>query len=473
MDSNMNISTETAEWNELFSAGNKTKAVGLAGAVALHATNIYLVTTIMPSIVKDIGGLAYYAWNTTVFVVASIIGSVISSFILVQYAPRKAYRLAIILFSVGTLMCTLAPAMFVMLLGRFVQGFGGGLLFALSYAMVRIVFEQSLWPRAIALVSGMWGVAAFSGPFIGGIFAQYGHWRMAFGSLLVVCVLLLVITETTLPAKNETTKKTAIAYNKLVLLTLAVLAVSVGSVIEGLTANLAGIAVAIALLVMLVLMEKKKNTSRLLPNGAYSLKTMLGATYTVMALFTIGTNVEIFVPYFTQVIQGFSPFKAGYLMVLISLGWTFASIGFSGLSSTMVNRLLGTGAWLMLAGLAALSYFAPQPASAGGISFLLMCVSLVLVGAGIGMGWPHLLTRVFSSAQSGEEEMASASISTVQLMATAFGAALAGLVANLAGITHPGGVTGAQHAATWLYGSFAIAPLLVAILVLKKSFRKV
>src|SRR5690606_6605016 len=106
-------------------------------------TNVFLSTTIMPSIISEIGGLEYYAWNTTIFVVASIIGSVISAHVLAGKGPQKAYRYSILIFSIGTLICMLAPFMYLMLIGRFIQGIGGGLLFALSYAMIRIVFATA------------------------------------------------------------------------------------------------------------------------------------------------------------------------------------------------------------------------------------------------------------------------------------------------------------------------------------------
>jgi predicted MFS family arabinose efflux permease len=81
------------------------------------------------------------------------------------------------------------------------------------------------------------------------------------------------------------------------------------------------------------------------------------------------------------------------------------------------------------------------------------------------MGWPHLLTRVLTVAPKGQEDMASAAITTVQLYGMAIGAALAGLVANMAGLTQPGGVAGAQSAAAWLFVLFALAPAYAAWLL--------
>jgi predicted MFS family arabinose efflux permease len=80
------------------------------------------------------------------------------------------------------------------------------------------------------------------------------------------------------------------------------------------------------------------------------------------------------------------------------------------------------------------------------------------VGLGVGIGWPHLLTRVLQVAPANEQELASAAITVVQLFATALGAAVAGMVTNLAGLSEPGGVAGTSHAAFWLFTVFAAAP---------------
>lgn len=433
----------------------------------LHATDVYLATTIMPSVTRDIGGLAFYSWATTIYVIAAIIGSVISSRNLAKQGPKAAYRTAIFLFATGTLICAVAPHMSVLLIGRFLQGIGGGLLFALSYAMISIVFEEELWPRAMGLVSAMWGIAAFTGPLIGGVFTQYSNWRMAFGTLMAIALLLVILTEKVLPKNTaNSARPSKVPAGKLLIITAATLAVSVGGIMENIWANLAGIAVALALFAALALNEKRAS-NRLLPHGAYKLSTRLGATYLVIALLSAATGVEIYIPYFMQVIHGFQPLKAGYLAVLLSIGWSVSSIVFSGLGARYVNSVIITGAVMMLVSLAGLAFGMPSASSNTGIPFILMCALLMSIGLGVGMGWSHLLTRILTAAPKGEEEKASASITTVQLLSTAFAAALAGLIANSAGIVNPGGLAGAQNAAAWLLGLFALAPAVSLILLWK------
>jgi hypothetical protein len=65
----------TASWGALLRGQNGLRALALTGGVALHAINVHIVTTVLPSVVHEIGGLDWYAWNTTLFMVASIIGA--------------------------------------------------------------------------------------------------------------------------------------------------------------------------------------------------------------------------------------------------------------------------------------------------------------------------------------------------------------------------------------------------------------
>ena len=173
------MQTQDSSWGELLSGKNATRSIALSGGIALYATNTYIATTILPSVVAEIGGLALYAWSTTLYVVASILGSALTSKLLQRTGPRLAYALATLVFMVGVLICALAPNMPVMLAGRSIQGLGGGVLLALCYSMIQLVFEERLWPRAMALVSGMWGVATLVGPAVGGVFAEMDAWPSA------------------------------------------------------------------------------------------------------------------------------------------------------------------------------------------------------------------------------------------------------------------------------------------------------
>ena len=447
----MPSSQETSSPFELMTGRNALRSLALAGGVALHAINVYVVTTIMPTIVHSIGGLAYYAWSTTLFVVASILGSALSYRLIDRMGPRRAYLGALALFCLGSLICATAPAMWWLLAGRTVQGLAGGVLLALSYALIRMVYESRLWPRALAFVSAMWGVATLSGPALGGLFASLGWWRPAFLSLLPVAAALAAIVYRLVPATAPASSSAAagVPWGKLALLACSVMVVSVGSLSHELAWNAAGVAMGLALVAWMGRLDVKAS-SRLMPTGAYSTRTVLGACYLTMAMLIIGLTSEIFVPYFLQTLHGQTPLVAGYLTAVMA-----------GRTGEAVVRLVRGGPVVTTVGLAALAVLVPY-GEPGDVAFAALCLALAGVGFGIGMCWSHLVTRVFRSAPAGQENLASGAVTTLQLYAIALGSAVAGMVANAAGLADPGGIDGARTAAAWLFGLFALAPALAA-----------
>ncbi|WP_146654273.1 MFS transporter [Labilithrix luteola] len=457
----MNQSTLGSTWGEFLWGRNALRCLAVVGGVALHATNVYIAATIMPSVVLEIGGLQYYAANTTLFVVSSIVGSALSSRLMASFGARSAYLSALAIFALGTLLCATAPTMPWMLAGRAVQGLGGGFLFALSYGLIRHLFEERMWPRAMAMISAMWGLATLCGPAIGGVFAELGTWRLAFWSLLPFVVVLGGVVATQLPrrgADGEETTRTALV--QVLLLAASVLAVSVSSLSEtpGI-GKIAGVVVGILMGVVLARVDKRAAV-RLLPTGAYSLRTMLGRLYATMSLLVVGLTTEIFVPYFLQEIHGCSPLRAGYLTVLMAGGWTIASLLFSGRVGAATTRLIRIGPVLVSASLATLAVTMPRTTQLESpLGMTVFGIALVGTGFGIGMAWPHLLTRVFTSAPENENSLTAASVTTVQLYAMALGTAIGGLVTNAGGMS-TGGLAGAQHASSWLFGVFALAPFL-------------
>lgn len=457
-----------AKWADLLRGTNALLTIALTGGVALHAINIYIVTTILPSVVNDIGGLEYYAWNTTIFVATSIVGSALSSKILNNLGPKFAYLTALLLFSLGSIWCAASPSMLSLLVGRAFQGLGGGILFALSYALIRVVFPENLWSRAMGIVSGMWGIATLCGPAIGGIFAQGGHWRWAFWSLLPVAILLALIVINQLPRKNNHAQQA----NKLpllaiILLVASVLTISIGSLSSDLLSNTIGLLVGIGILVTIALIDGK-NGKRLLPTGSYSLKSALGIIYLTMSLLVGGMTTEIYVPYFLQTIHHFSPLSAGYLTAIMAAGWTIGALFSANKTGSIVLKILRAGPVIIFMSLVVLAILTPNLQLVHSIAlFIIYLIAMMGVGLGIGICWPHLVLRVFNTAPKGEENLASSSVITVQLYATALSAALVGVVVNNTGLINPGGVEGAQQASVWLFSLFAICPFLGIFLIRK------
>ena len=455
-----------AGWGELLSGKNAIYAIALSGGVTLHAVNMYIATTVMPSVIVDIGGLDFYAWTTTLFVVASILGAALAAGLLRSAGPRGAYVVASLIFAGGTLICSISPNMPVMLVGRSVQGLGGGFLYALAYGLTRLVLPERLWGRAIGLISAMFGVATLIGPAVGGVFAEYGAWRAAFWSLIPCTAAFALVAYLTLPkASRDRDAGAPIPLLQLVLLTGAVLAVSAGSLSTELTWNLAGLIAGLAM-VSLIAAADGRGGARLLPSHAFNVAAPLGALFLTISLLMISMQPEVFVPYLLRQLHDQSPIWAGYLAALMALGWTAASLLSSRWQDSHGNWLVVGGPILVLTGLVLFGLFMPIRSAGEIVHLLPICIGLVLVGFGIGLAWPSLVTRAYASVSGSDQHLAAGSVTTVQLFSIAFGTACAGMVANFAGIAEPGGMAGASKAALWLGAVFAFAPALCIVVAI-------
>lgn len=452
-------------WADLLSGSNLLRSLVVGAGMVLHAINTFIVVTIMPTVVRDIGGMPFFAWSTTLYVVASLLGGAACARLLHRLGNQGSYRMALLLFGLGTAGCALAPNMAVLLAARLVQGLGAGLLSALSFSMVRLLFPATLWSRALSVISVAWGVATLAGPAVGGIFAQHGAWRWAFWSTLAVVPVVAALVALALPRDlaRAPAPLRPMALLNLAVLAASVMAVSLGGTSGTVPGNLLGLGVAALGMAWFFRLEA---TSRLhlLPRGGTNPATPLGAAYGAMMMLAFGVNTEIFVPYFLQVLHGMTPLHAGYLSAVMSAGWTTGSVLSSGGGDGRVRLSMRAGPLVMAASIAFLSLLMPVHDPAGSaVAIIGLC--LTLMGFGIGFAWPHLGPRIFAFAPEGEKDVAAASITIVLMTTYSFGSALGGVVTNLAGIADPGGVAGASDAAGWLFTVFTLPPMVAALLI--------
>jgi MFS family permease len=451
--------TVTSSWRELLGPKNLGASTVLAGGVALYATNEFLTISLLPSTVADIGGQRLYAWVTTVYLVASVVAATTVSAVLARVGPRWAYLSGLGVFAVGSLLCAVAPTMELLLVGRVVQGSAGGLLAGLGYAVINSALPQSLWTKASALVSAMWGVGTLLGPAAGGLFAQYGSWRWAFGVLVGLAAAIAVLVPFALPARtNAPLLRDRIPVWSLLLLGSAALAVSVAGVPRSAVWT-ALLLVAGAALVAVFLVVDRRTAAAVLPPTAFR-PGPLKWIYLTLGLLMAATMVDLYVPFFGQRLAHLAPVAAGFLGVALAVGWTVSEIASASTTNAKkVVRIVTVAPLVMAAGLALAAVSQFEDASGGLIA--IWVVALAVTGVGVGMAWPHLSAWAMGCVDDPSEGgRAAAAINTVQLIFGAFGAGLAGIVVNATD-------RGDASAARWLFATFA----LLAVVGVVASYR--
>lgn len=445
-------------WRELLGPKNLGAATVLAGGVALYATNEFLTISLMPSAVADIGGHRFYAWVTTVYLVGSVMAATTVHATLMRLGPRGAYLLGLTVFGLGSLGCALAPSMEVLLVGRTVQGAAGGMLAGLGYAVINTALPSALWTKASALVSAMWGVGTLLGPAAGGLFAQYGSWRWAFAVLVLMVVAMSALVPCALPARHDTVRTdpgvAKIPVWSLLLLGAAALSVSMAGVPHDGRATAGLVAVGVGLVLLFVVVDRRVEAS-VLPPSAFGPGPLKWIYLTLGALMA-ATMVDMYVPLFGQRLAHLTPVAAGFLGAGLAIGWTVGEISSASLSRQRVFvRTVAVAPLVMAAGLTVGAL--TQQVDASGVRVAAWALGLVVTGAGVGIAWPHLSAWAMSKVDDlAEGPAAAAAINTVQVISAAFGAALAGVIVNVAD-------TGDATAARWLFGAFAVLAAVAAV----------
>lgn len=437
-------------WRELLGRRYLGTSAVLAGGVALYATNEFLTIALLPSTIKDIGGERFYAWVTTLYLVGSVIAAAAANSVLVRVGSRSAYLMGLLSFGVGTMVCALAPQMEVLLVGRTLQGIGGGLLAGLGWALINAVLPSWLWTRASGLVSAMWGVGTLVGPAAGGLFAQFGVWRWAFGLMAVLTVVMAVAVSVVLPAgsSGHRGEPMQIPFRSLLLLGAAALAVSVAQLPRNLL-GATGLLLVGGILLAVFLVVDRRSSAAVLPPSVYH-PGREKWIYLTLGLLMATTKANLYVPLLGQRLAHLPPVLAGFLGAALSTGWTFSEIASASVSKVrVVIGLVISAPLVMSAGLAVVAFTRMNhynPTAVGAI----WALALLVVGIGVGAGWPHLSAWAMKCVDDpAEGGAAAAAINTVQLIGGAFGAGFAGLVVNTAMST-------GEPAARWLFAIFAV-----------------
>ena len=450
-----------ADWIELFRGGRGVYTVLSNLGIGLHALDIFIIITIMPTVVTDIGGLAYYTWTSMLYMVGSITGAACGGYMRIQLGRRRGYVIAGIVLIVGTVGCAIPPDMPTLLGARVIKGFGGGLVIAQSMALISELYDNRLRTRMLALVTTTWSVAALLGPAIGGVFAEIGWWRGAFWATLPFAVVFVWASWRTIPPSPPSAISRPLPLMRLSLLTLGVICVGMTGQMDSIPAMGVMLFAALAL-VWFTFRVDATSDHALFPSRPLSFFGAVGLSYWVFFLISVThSSLLIFTPLFLQVLHGLSPLYVGYLSLVFSLAWTAGAIAVSGWTGRWERYAAAGGMGLAAVGIALMT----REIVSG--SMTVVTVYFMVIGLGIGATNVLMTSWGMMVARKGEESVTASSMPMIRAIGVAFGAALAGLVANAAGLGQGTEREIVANAAIWVMSMSVVQPALAALIALR------
>jgi MFS family permease len=164
--------------------GHRALTVGLVAMVTLVAFEALAVITILPHIADDLGGISWYGWVSTAFFLGTMVGIVFAGEQADRHGAGRPYVVGLVLFAIGLTVGGLAPSMPVLVVGRFVQGLGAGVVPAIGYVAIGRVYSVEKRARMFAVLSTAWVVPGVIGPALAERISSWTSWRWVFLGLL-------------------------------------------------------------------------------------------------------------------------------------------------------------------------------------------------------------------------------------------------------------------------------------------------
>lgn len=468
--------TETAtnrvDWPALWASGDLFRFCFVSCGILLHATNETMIATIMPAMVGDLSGVQLVGWSLALYELGAISAGAAAGRLVSYVSLRNNMMIAALVYAAGALICALTPSMPVFLLGRVVQGLGGGALVSLAFVSVERLFSRAIWPQLFGIISAIWGVAAFAGPLFGALAAEHLSWRWAFGLFSIAGIGMAALSTAMLKGSAARVERQPGAlpgrfpFLPLACLAVAVLLIASAGISIEIFRSSALLLLGLAGLAGFFLLDARVPASRLFPSRLFDWRGKVGSGMTMIAALSIATcSFTVYGPLILTSLHGISVLTAGYIIAAESISWSVLSILVANAPPRAERAIIVTGATMIAAGIAGFAYTVP----AGSIPLILLCA--VLQGGGFGIAWPFVTRIIVASAPDGERTIASSAVPTMQRIGYAVGAAACGIVANAAGFSD--GISGETTAsvARWLFLAFVPLGLLGCIAAVSNSLR--
>ncbi len=383
--------------------------LGVVALVSLVAFEAMAVATAMPVAARALDGLDLYAWSFTGFLITSLFATAVAGELSDRFGPRLPVLAGVAVFAAGLVLAGTAGSMVPFVVGRLVQGLGGGGIIVGIYVLIGQAYPDELRPRVFSYLAAAWVVPAVVGPLMAGTVAENLSWRLVFHGLLPLVVapvlLLLPVLAAARPATpdGQQARRTGRLWPALALAGGAAALQLGGQQLERERVLLGvGLLSVGAVLVLPAL-------CRLTPPGTLRLRRGLPS---VVALRGVQAGaffgVEAFLPLMLVEHRGLSPTLAGASLTGAALGWSAGSWwqGRPGLGVDR-GRLPAIGAVVVLAGLLVTSTtVVADPA----VPPVVAALGWALAGSGMGVTLSTLSVLLFRLSPAGEEGFSSAAL---------------------------------------------------------------
>lgn len=423
---------------------------GLVLAMLLAALDSTIVSTALPTIVSELGGLEHLSWVVTAYLLAQTIVTPVYGKLGDLYGRKIVMQSAIVLFLIGSVLCGISQNLSQLIAFRALQGLGGGGLVVTTQAVVGDIVPPRDRGRYQGIFGAVFGLSSIAGPLLGGYFTTHWSWRWIFYINLPFGIAALIVLAATLPSVSRRIAH-AIDYAGAGLLAVSLSSITLLADFGGTTypwssAMSIGLIAVTLLAIGLFVVAEHRASEPVLPMRLFRQQTfVITSTVGLIVGFALFGSVTYF-PLYLQVVKGVSPTASGMQMIPMMGGMLVTSI----VSGQLISRtgrykifpIIGTA--VMTLGLFLLSRLTAQSTE------VTASLLLLVLGIGLGLVMQVLVIAVQNAVDYRDLGVATSGATLFRLVGGSLGTAILGAIfaaqlsANLARLS-PGVAGGAAH----------------------------
>lgn len=398
--------------------------VGVVCLVTVVAFEATAIGTVMPIVEEDLGDLWLYGWVFSAFYLGTLIGVVVGGRAVDRVRPIGPMMIGVAMFVAGLVVGGLAPNMAVLVVGRFLQGLGAGVVPAVSYVCVGRGFPAELRPKVFAIMSTAWVLPSLVSPLVASIVADAVGWRWVFLGLIPVTVVVACIGGPAV-ATVDTPDRPDGERTETPIGTVLLLALGAALVLSGLSLETLYVGVPLAALGLALAMPA---FLRLTPTGTLRARPRLPAAILTRGILTFSFfSANAFISLALTTVRGESTTYAGVVLIASSLTWTTGSWVQARFGERYgPSRLVLAGGLALVVGASILVLALFDVVSVG-----VWILGSAVLGLGMGISYTVLSVVTLGEAEPGREGEATSALQLSDILGVALGTGFAGVLVTL------------------------------------------
>jgi EmrB/QacA subfamily drug resistance transporter len=294
----------------------------------LASIEVTVVATAMPSIVGQLGGLEFYPWVFSAYLLAQTVSIPLYGRLADLIGRRMTYLGGVVLFLTGALLCGMAPSMQLLVAARALQGLGAGSVLPVTQTIFGDLYEVSARTKLQGLFSLVWGVSSVAGPLVGGTIVAHWTWPWVFWINLPIGIVSATAVGLLLK-EQPTSRRPRLDLGGALTLsaaTILLLLATLPAAQRPLSIPWWGWILAAVLFGALFLRIQNRHPEPLVPLDLFHDRVQVAANASGVLMGVVLFGVISYLPLYIQEVRGGTPMQAGALLIPLSLGWTSATL---------------------------------------------------------------------------------------------------------------------------------------------------